>query len=121
MPRLVSIEARGNAEVAVAYIATPDHGGPLLGSGERFLNWVGYSPDAIHEPFVSATSSKISHPALVADGLFGGSISCCATLHYFIEYAGVAFTGPGEIRAAFVRDRGHRNPILVFVKAHIDD
>jgi hypothetical protein len=119
MPWVVSAEARGNGELALSYMATPDKGELVLGGGERFRNWIGYSRNAMTEPFTMAATSPIEQPAVVAGGIAGQSVSCCATLQYFIEYTGVSFTGRDQVRAAFVRKGEEKNPILTLGRATI--
>ena len=112
---IVSATARGNGELALSYLGTSDQGDPVLGSGERFQNWIGYSPNVLSEPVVTAPTSPITEPALVG----GASLSCCATLQYFVESTGVAFAGPDHLRAVFVRTGTTPNPNLTLGKATI--
>lgn len=118
-PWVTSAQARGNGELALSYIATPDKGELVMSGGERFQSWLGYSRNAMTEGFAMAPTSPIDQPALVAGGIEGHSISCCATLQYFVEYTGVAFTGCNRIRAAFVRKGEEPNPILTLGMATI--
>lgn len=115
MPWLVAAKARGNGQVALSFIATPDHGDPILGTGERFYNWMGYSPNAFTSKFSMATTSPLSTPTLTS----GAGISCCATGHYFLEYTGIEFLDATHLRAAFARTRGLPNPVLTMGMATI--
>lgn len=105
----VSITARGEGEVALAYFGTADSGDPVVGSGERYLGWMAHSRDALarRPVFSTAPTSDLSRPMIV-NTLTG----CCASPDLFIEYTGVAFTGARKVRAAFVRWTGKKLPEL---------
>lgn len=96
---LPSITARGDGEVALAWLGTGD-GERLLDAGERYLGWMAYAPDALaaHPRFSAAPTSTTATP-METNGLLG----CCATPKMFTEYTGVTFTGKGQVRAAFAR------------------
>jgi hypothetical protein len=44
---------------------------------------------------------------------------CCTTDQTFLEYTGVQFTAPREIRGAFTRWTGKRLPELVLAKLRL--
>jgi hypothetical protein len=115
---VVSVTARGAGEVALSYYATPDRGDALGASGMNWRAWMTHSPDALAaEPeFRSAPTSPASAPTMSAD-----MPGCCTTEQTFLEYTGVKFTGPAEIRGAFTRWTGGRLPELVLGKLRLPE
>jgi len=107
----VSVTARGRGEVALAWWGTGRLTDPLLGYGERYRGWMTYARDALaRKPrFDSAPTSRAAAPPQITS-----TLGCCASTQMFIEYSGVTFTGPRDVRAAFVRfPKGATLPKLV--------
>jgi hypothetical protein len=78
--------------------------------------WMAYSPDALaREPvFRSAPTSPEWAPTMGKD-MYG----CCTTDQTFLEYTGVKFTSPTEVRGAFTRWTGKHLPELVLAKLRL--
>jgi hypothetical protein len=110
---VVSVTARDRGEVALSYYATPDKGDALGARGMNWRAWMTYSADALsNEPeFHSAPTSPESAPTMGAD-MWG----CCTTEQTFLEYTGVKFVSPTEVRGAFTRWTGKHLPELVLTK-----
>jgi hypothetical protein len=115
---VVSVTARGRGEIALSYYATPDEGDAFGARGMNWRAWMTHSPDALAaEPeFRSAPSSPASAPTMGAD-MWG----CCTTEQTFLEYTGVKFVSPAEIRGAFTRWTGKHLPELVLTKLRLGD
>src|SRR3954471_12428069 len=113
---VVSVIARGSGEVALSYYATPDKGDALGAQGMNWRAWMTYSADALAaEPeFHSAPTSPTSAPTMGAD-MYG----CCTTEQTFLEYTGVKFVAPAEVRGAFTRWTGKHLPELVLAKLRL--
>lgn len=96
---LPSVAARGDGEVALAWLGTGDSE-RVLDAGERYLGWMAYSPNALARSatFSAAPTSTPGTP-METNGLLG----CCATPKMFTEYTGVTFSGRSQVRAAFAR------------------
>jgi len=107
----VSVTARGNGEVALAWWGTEKLTDKLLGFGEKYRGWMTYSPDALaRRPVLHSapTSGADAEPQITS------TLGCCASAQMFIEYSGVTFTGRRDVRAAFVRfPQGKALPQLV--------
>lgn len=112
---LVSATARGNGQVAVGYLGSPDVGDKLFGIGERYQNWMGYAGNALaaHPRFSMAPTSPLSDPSVTQGNLLDGKIGCCASLHMFIENTTIRFAGAHQAVAAFPRFGTTKNPLLV--------
>jgi polyisoprenoid-binding protein YceI len=78
--------------------------------------WMTYGRNALvpRPAFSSAATSPASAPAMGAD-MYG----CCTTDQTFLEYTGVQFTGPREIRGAFTRWTGKHLPELTLARMHL--
>jgi hypothetical protein len=78
--------------------------------------WMTYSPDALAaEPeFRSAPTSPESAPTMSAS-----MPGCCTTDQTFLEYTGVKFVSPTEVRGAFTRWTGKHLPELVLTKLRL--
>ena len=115
---VVSVTARGSGELALSYYATPDKGDALGASGMNWRAWMTHSPDALAaEPeFRSAPTSPESAPTMPAS-----MPGCCTTEQTFLEYTGVKFVSPTEIRGAFTRWTGKHLPELVLAKMRLPD
>ena len=113
---VVSVTARGKGEVALSYYATPDKGDALGAQGMSWRAWMTYSPDALAASprFQSAPTSPTSAPPKGAD-MYG----CCTTDQTFLEYTGVKFVAPAEVRGAFTRWTGRHLPELVLGKLRL--
>ncbi len=113
---VVSVTARGSGEVALTYYATPDKGDAFGASGMNWRAWMTYSPDALAaEPeFHSAPTSPESAPTMGAE-MWG----CCTTDQTFLEYTGVKFVSPTQVRGAFTRWTGKHLPELVLTKQRL--
>ena len=113
---LVSVTTRGSGEVALSYYATPDKGDAFGAYGMNWRAWMTYSPDALAaEPeFRSAPTSPESAPTMSAS-----MPGCCTTDQTFLEYTGVKFVSPREIRGAFTRWTGKHLPELVLTKLRL--
>jgi photosystem II stability/assembly factor-like uncharacterized protein len=113
---VVSVTARGSGEVALSYYATPDKGDALGARGMNWRAWMTHSADALAaEPeFSSAPTSPASAPTMGAD-MWG----CCTTEQTFLEYTGVKFVSPTQVRGAFTRWTGKRLPELVLTKLRL--
>jgi hypothetical protein len=114
---VASVTTRGGGgEVALTYYATPDKGDALGAGGMSWRAWMTYSPDALAaEPeFRSAPSSPESAPTMSAS-----MPGCCTTEQTFLEYTGVKFVSPTEIRGAFTRWTGKHLPELVLTKLRL--
>src|SRR4051794_2268363 len=113
---VVSVTARGSGEVALSYYATPDKGDALGAYGMNWRAWMTYSPDALaaDPQFASAPTSPESTPTMAAD-----MPGCCTTEQTFLEYTGVKFVSPTQLRGAFTRWTGKHLPELVLAKMHI--
>jgi hypothetical protein len=113
---VVSVVARGRGELALSYYGTPDKGDQLGASGMNWRAWMTYSPDALsaRPVFHSAATSPESAPAMGAK-----MPGCCTTDQTFLEYTGVQFTGPREVRGAFTRWTGKHLPELVLAKLRL--
>src|SRR3954453_20605508 len=115
---VASVTARGSGEVALSYYATPDKGDALGARGMNWRAWMTHSPDALAAgpEFRSAPSSPDSAPTMPAS-----MPGCCTTQQTFLEYTGVKFVSPTEIRGAFTRwtDAGKRLPELVLTKLRL--
>jgi hypothetical protein len=113
---VVSVTARGDGEVALTYYATPDRGDALGARGMDWRAWMTYSPDAlaVSPEFHGAPTSPASAPTMGAD-MYG----CCTTEQTFLEYTGVKFVAPGEIRGALTRWTGKHLPELVLAKLRL--
>jgi len=113
----VSVTARGNGEVALAWWGTGRLTDPVLGYGEKYRGWMTWSPDALaRKPaFHSAPASRAAAPPQITS-----TLGCCASAQMFIEYSGITFTGPRDVRAAFVRfPKGAALPKLVLGRMKI--
>ena len=110
---VVSVAARGHGEIALTYYGTPDTGDQLGANGMSWRAWMTYSPNALaaHPVFHSAPTSPASAPTMGAD--MGG---CCTIGQTFLEYTGVQFTAPRQVRGAFTRWTGKHLPELVLAK-----
>ena len=113
---VTSVTARGNGEVALSYYATTDKGDALGARGMNWRAWMTYSADALaaQPRFLSAPTSPESAPTMSAS-MWG----CCTTDQTFLEYTGVRFVGPTEIRGAFTRWTGKHLPELVLAKLEL--
>jgi hypothetical protein len=113
---VTSVTARGNGEVALTYYATSDKGDALGARGMNWRAWMTYGADALAaEPeFLSAPTSPESAPTMSAD-----MPGCCTTDQTFLEYTGVKFVSPAEIRGAFTRWTGKHLPELVLTKLRL--
>jgi hypothetical protein len=113
---LVSVTTRGTGELALSYYATPDEGDALGAQGMNWRAWMTWTPNALarRPQFASAPTSPKSKPTMSAD-----MPGCCTTDETFLEYTGVKFTGPREIRGAFTRWTGKHLPELVLTKMRI--
>jgi hypothetical protein len=113
---VVSVTARGRGEVALTYYATPDRGDALGAGGMSWRAWMTYSPDALAaEPeFRSAPTSPEWAPTMSAS-----MPGCCTTEQTFLEYTGVKFVSPTEVRGAFTRWTGRHLPELVLTKLRL--
>ena len=113
---VVSVTARGRGEVALSYYATPDKGDAFGARGMNWRAWMTYSPDALSTApeFRSAPTSPESAPTMGAD-----MSGCCTTEQTFLEYTGVKFVSPTEIRGAFTRWTGKHLPELVLAKLRL--
>jgi hypothetical protein len=78
--------------------------------------WMTHSPDALAaEPeFSSAPTSPESAPTMGAD-----RYGCCTTEQTFLEYTGVKFVSPTQVRGAFTRWTGKHLPELVLAKLRL--
>jgi hypothetical protein len=112
---VASVTARGS-EVALTYYATPDKGDALGASGMSWRAWMTYSPDALAAwpEFRSAPTSPASAPTMSAE-----MPGCCTTEQTFLEYTGVKFVSPTEVRGAFTRWTGKHLPELVLTKLRL--
>ena len=115
---VVSVTARGSGEVALTYYATPDKGDAFGARDMNWRAWMTYSADALTaEPeFLSAPTSPESAPTMGAD-MWG----CCTTEQTFLEYTGVKFVSPTQVRGAFTRWTGKHLPELVLTKLRLPD
>lgn len=113
---VASVTARGRGEVALTYYATPDRGDALGASGMNWRAWMTYSPNALaaDPEFRSAPTSPESAPTMSAS-----MPGCCTTDETFLEYTGVKFVSPTEIRGAFTRWTGKHLPELVLTKLRL--
>ena len=113
---LVSVTTRRTGEVALSYYATPDKGDAFGAYGMNWRAWMTYSADALAaEPeFRSAPTSPESAPTMSAS-----MPGCCTTDQTFLEYTGVKFVSPREIRGAFTRWTGKHLPELVLTKLRL--
>jgi hypothetical protein len=113
---VVSVTARGRGEVALSYYATPDKGDAFGARDMNWRAWMTHSPDALAaEPeFLSAPTSPESAPTMGAD-MYG----CCTTEQTFLEYTGVKFVSPTQVRGAFTRWTGKHLPELVLAKLRL--
>jgi len=113
---VASVTARGNGEVALSFYATPDLGDALGARGMSWRAWMTYSADALaREPqFRSAPTSPASAPTMSPD-----MPGCCTTDETFLEYTGVKFVSPTQIRGAFSRWTGKHLPELVLAKVRL--
>lgn len=114
---VVSVTTRGS-EVALTYYATPDKGDALGARGMNWRAWMTYSADALAAApeFHSAPTSPASAPTMSAS-----MPGCCTTEQTFLEYTGVKFVSPTEIRGAFTRWTGKHLPELVLTKLRLPD
>ena len=112
----VSITARGNGEVALAWFGTHDRTDKIFGFGEKYRGWITYSKNALAAKpvFHSAPTSKLSDPPQITN-----TTGCCASFKVFVEFSGVKFTGPNTVRAAFVRWGDKQLPYLVYGKLNL--
>ena len=110
---VVSIAARGRGEIAMSYYGTPDEGDPVGASGMNWRAWMTHSDDALAGKPVFHTAATSPKSAPTMDEKMPG---CCTTEQTFLEYTGVQFTGPREIRGAFTRWTGKHLPELVLAK-----
>jgi hypothetical protein len=110
---MVSVVARGEGEVALAYYGSGDRGDLFGARGMRWHGWMAHSADALAaEPvFTNAPTSPPSAPMIPAT-----QPGCCVTHRTFLEYTGVRFTGANEVRAAFMRWTRRPLPELVLGK-----
>src|SRR4051812_36092540 len=115
---VVSVVARGSGEVALSYYATPDKGDALGARGMNWRAWMTYSADALaaDPEFRSAPTSPTSAPTMGAD-MYG----CCTTEQTFLEYTGVKFVSPTEVRGAFTRWTGKHLPELMLTKLRLPE
>src|SRR6185503_12005071 len=76
------------------------------------------SPDALaaKPKFLSAPTSPESAPTMGED-MYG----CCTTEQTFLEYTGVKFVSPTQVRGAFTRWTGKHLPELVLAKMRLPD
>jgi hypothetical protein len=113
---VVSVTARGSGDVALTYYATPDKGDALGARGMNWRAWMTYSPDALaaQPEFRSAPTSPESQPTMGRE-MYG----CCTTEQTFLEYTGVRFVSPTQIRGAFTRWTGKHLPELVLTKLRL--
>ncbi len=113
---VVSVAARGRGEVALTYYATADRGDALGAGGMSWRAWMTHSPDALaaRPRFESAPTSPEWAPTMSAS-----MPGCCTTDQTFLEYTGVRFVGPREIRGAFTRWTGGHLPELVLTKLRL--
>jgi hypothetical protein len=113
---LVSVTTRGSGPVALTYYATPDKGDALGARGMNWRAWMTYSADALAaDPvFASAPTSPASAPTMSAS-----MPGCCTTDQTFLEYTGVKFVSPTEVRGAFTRWTGKHLPELVLTKLRL--
>ena len=113
---VVSVTARGRGEIALSYYGTPDKGDALGASGMSWRAWMTYSTNALAAKpvFHSAATSPASAPTM--DAAMPG---CCTTDQTFLEYTGVKFVSPREIRGAFTRWTGKHLPELVLAKMRL--
>ncbi len=114
----MSVTARGRGEVALTYYATPDRGDAFGAREMNWRAWMTHSPDALASKpaFHSAPTSPESKPTMGKE-MYG----CCTTQQTFLEYTGVKFTSPTEIRGAFTRWTGKHLPELVLTKMRLPD
>lgn len=113
---VVSVTARGKGEVALSYYATPDKGDAFGARGMNWRAWITQSADALgaKPKFRSAPTSPASAPTMGAD-MWG----CCTTEQTFLEYTGVKFVSPTQVRGAFTRWTGKHLPELVLAKMRL--
>jgi hypothetical protein len=113
---LVSVTTRRSGEVALSYYATPDRGDAFGARGMNWRAWMTYSADvfAPEAEFSSAPTSPESAPTMSAD-----MPGCCTTDQTFLEYTGVKFVSPTEVRGAFTRWTGRHLPELVLAKLRV--
>jgi hypothetical protein len=113
---VTSVTARGSGELALTYYATPDEGDAFGARDMNWRAWMTHSADALAaEPeFRSAPTSPESAPTMGAS-MYG----CCTTDQTFLEYTGVKFVSPTQIRGAFTRWTGKHLPELVLTKLHL--
>jgi photosystem II stability/assembly factor-like uncharacterized protein len=113
---VVAVTARGNGEVALSYYATPDKGDPLGATGMNWRAWMTHSADALADDprFDSAPTSPLQAPTMGAN-----MPGCCTTDQTFLEYTGVKFVSPTEVRGAFTRWVGRHLPELVLAKLRL--
>jgi hypothetical protein len=113
---LVSVTTRRTGEVALSYYATSDKGDALGARGMNWRAWMTYSRDAlVRKPeFRSAPTSPKSAPTMSAD-----MNGCCTTGQTFLEYTGVKFVSPRQIRGAFTRWTGKHLPELLLTKMRL--
>jgi hypothetical protein len=115
---VVSVVARNRGEIAMTYYGTADKGDAVGASGMNWRAWMTYSPNALaaHPVFHSAATSPPSAPTMDAN-----MPGCCTTEQTFLEYTGVQFTGPRDVRGAFTRWTGAHLPELVLAKMHLPE
>jgi photosystem II stability/assembly factor-like uncharacterized protein len=113
---VVSVTPRRAGEVALSYYATSDKGDALGATGMSWRAWVTYSENALvaRPVFQSAPTSPASRPTMAAS-----MPGCCTTEQTFLEYTGVKFVSPTEIRGAFTRWTGRHLPELVLAKMRL--
>ncbi len=113
---VVSVVARARGEIALTYYGTPDKGDPLGARGMNWRAWMTYSPNALaaRPVFHSAATSPATAPTM--DATMPG---CCTLNQTFLEYTGVRFTGPRQVRGAFTRWTGKHLPELVLAKLRL--
>jgi hypothetical protein len=112
---VASVTTRGS-EVALTYYATPDKGDAFGAYGMNWRAWMTYSPDALaaQPEFRSAPTSPESAPTMSAS-----MPGCCTTDQTFLEYTGVKFVSPTEVRGAFTRWTGKHLPELMLTKLRL--
>jgi hypothetical protein len=115
---VVSVTTGAGGEVALSYYATPDQGDALGARDMNWRAWMTYSLDALASTpvFHSAPTSPESAPTMGA-AMYG----CCTTGQTFLEYTGVKFVSPTQIRGAFTRWTGKHLPELVLAKLRLPD
>jgi photosystem II stability/assembly factor-like uncharacterized protein len=115
---VASVTARGRGELALTYYATPDKGDAFGAREMNWRAWMTHSPDALAAApvFRSAPTSPESKPTMGKE-MYG----CCTTDQTFLEYTGVKFTSPTEVRGAFTRWTGKHLPELVLAKMRLPD